>query len=191
MKLKLAVALVALLMSGAANAALTGVQVNGTLKFAGGPTNFFDPANGFVPAGDLNAAGLPVTIGAGTEFGFLDAANHDTADFTDTQLIVGDIVAPDQSAADWIMTFTALTPGAFNGFSLVSDGFTPGLTYGLVGDTITINWAGTGTGDHNFSAIFSFVSGVPEPGTWAMMLLGFGGIGFVMRRDRRRTLAAA
>lgn len=28
------------------------------------------------------------------------------------------------------------------------------------------------------------VSGVPEPSAWAMMLLGFGGIGFVLRRRR-------
>jgi hypothetical protein len=31
-----------------------------------------------------------------------------------------------------------------------------------------------------------FNSGIPEPATWAMMLLGFGGIGFAMRRSRRR-----
>ena len=30
---------------------------------------------------------------------------------------------------------------------------------------------------------------VPEPGTWAMMLLGFGGIGLAMRRRRRPALA--
>ena len=30
---------------------------------------------------------------------------------------------------------------------------------------------------------------VPEPGTWAMMLIGFGAVGFAMRR-RRRTLDA-
>lgn len=30
---------------------------------------------------------------------------------------------------------------------------------------------------------------VPEPATWAMMLLGFGGIGFAMRRRRRPALA--
>jgi hypothetical protein len=30
---------------------------------------------------------------------------------------------------------------------------------------------------------------VPEPGTWAMMLVGFGAIGLVMRRRRRPVLA--
>ena len=29
------------------------------------------------------------------------------------------------------------------------------------------------------------ISAVPEPGTWAMMLIGFGAIGFTMRRQRR------
>jgi len=33
-------------------------------------------------------------------------------------------------------------------------------------------------------------NGVPEPGTWAMMLLGFGGIGLAMRGRRPRQVAA-
>lgn len=38
----------------------------------------------------------------------------------------------------------------------------------------------------------SAVSGaVPEPATWAMMLLGFGGIGIALRRKRTPALAAA
>ena len=31
---------------------------------------------------------------------------------------------------------------------------------------------------------------VPEPSTWAMILLGFGGIGYSMRRERKGALAA-
>jgi hypothetical protein len=37
--------------------------------------------------------------------------------------------------------------------------------------------------------ISGYVQAVPEPATWAMMLLGFGGIGFAMRRRRQPTLA--
>jgi hypothetical protein len=35
----------------------------------------------------------------------------------------------------------------------------------------------------------TFAPGVPEPATWAMMLLGFGGIGMAMRRRRNPALA--
>jgi hypothetical protein len=34
------------------------------------------------------------------------------------------------------------------------------------------------------------VPGVPEPATWAMMLLGFGAVGAAMRRDKKVALAA-
>lgn len=35
------------------------------------------------------------------------------------------------------------------------------------------------------------VAAVPEPGTWAMMLLGFGGIGYSLRRRRGMTVQTA
>jgi hypothetical protein len=37
--------------------------------------------------------------------------------------------------------------------------------------------------------INGYIRAVPEPGTWALMLLGFGGIGLAMRRRRRPALA--
>ena len=37
----------------------------------------------------------------------------------------------------------------------------------------------------------SFASAVPEPGTWAMLFLGFGAIGLMMRRRQSRSLAIA
>jgi hypothetical protein len=33
------------------------------------------------------------------------------------------------------------------------------------------------------------VGGVPEPATWAMMLIGFGGLGAVLRRRRSLVFA--
>ena len=35
------------------------------------------------------------------------------------------------------------------------------------------------------------VAAVPEPATWTMMLLGFGSIGLMLRRSRRRTVMTA
>ena len=46
-----------------------------------------------------------------------------------------------------------------------------------------------GVGTSGISAEGHPVGGVPEPATWAMMLLGFGGIGAAMRRRRKPGLA--
>jgi hypothetical protein len=41
----------------------------------------------------------------------------------------------------------------------------------------------------SFRFVFRNPSAVPEPGTWAMMLLGFGAVGFAFRRGRYRGVA--
>jgi len=47
--------------------------------------------------------------------------------------------------------------------------------------------------DYNFGNVkqmsFNFVSGVPEPATWAEFILGFGAIGVALRRRRSQTAA--
>ena len=50
-----------------------------------------------------------------------------------------------------------------------------------------IDPAGTGYDTISFTPN---VAAVPEPATWAMFLLGFGGIGFMVRNGRRRGAAA-
>lgn len=53
--------------------------------------------------------------------------------------------------------------------------------------TVTFS-AGDGTRGDNFGGVSLRVTAAPEPATWAIMLLGFGGMG-VMLRARRRALA--
>jgi hypothetical protein len=82
----------------------------------------------------------------------------------------------------------------FNGitFNTVSTGtqelrnlFNQSLVAGA-NNTIVVN--GTSGGNAAFSGNIAFAqvtAAVPEPGTWAMMLLGFGAMGVSMRRRRR------
>ena len=61
-------------------------------------------------------------------------------------------------------------------------GLTPGATiYGTV--TTSVSWQNEVTLPPS--------GAVPEPATWAMMLLGFGAVGVSMRRRRRTVLQAA
>jgi hypothetical protein len=164
----LAVAALAFLACRPASADLIGTSVTGTLNFDGNGVNYFDPARGFVPSGYLNAAGITVTIAQPQiEFGYMDASNLDTANFTSNQLIVTDTVT--LGTLNWTMTFTD-TAFAGLSFTKVSDTFTNGgVTGTLVGDTITVAWpAGTGTDDGLLTATFN-VGSVPEPSAIVMV----------------------
>jgi hypothetical protein len=77
------------------------------------------------------------------------------------------------------------TMGAPLGSSLTFD-----LTY-VIPDYaagIRIGWDGPGI----YTPRSELVAGVPEPSTWAMMILGFAGVGFITyRRSRKSTIALA
>jgi hypothetical protein len=111
-----------------------------------------------------------------------------------------------------------LAAGAINGqFEMGST--TLGEQYGVFGFDGSWHFEGFGSADSTFQDLpgfgsftqYAFISGgtltgetrttgnvlltalsvaVPEPQTWAMMLLGFGAIGFSMRKTRRKTALA-
>jgi len=64
-------------------------------------------------------------------------------------------------------------------------------TYVLSGDVFTQIWIRSDSPIKEFKqnsiTLGSVPAPIPEPATWAMMLLGFGGIGFALRRGRRRS----
>lgn len=156
--------------------AILGSTVTGDLNFNGFGTNYYDPANGFVPAtGYLNSAANfdspTVVISSGLPtFGFNDTGNLDVADFSNgTQLIFTDTVEDSGGNSSITLTFTDT---AFSGITLASNNFS-GLTYGIVGDVITINIPGNDsvTAGQVFTGTFNLAS-VPEPSTFGMLAAG-------------------
>ncbi|WP_445192736.1 FxDxF family PEP-CTERM protein [Sphingomonas sp. Tas61C01] len=58
----------------------------------------------------------------------------------------------------------------------------------LMAGTNRIRIAGNATGNVAYAGVITFVpNAVPEPATWAMMLVGFGMVGSAMRYRRRAT----
>jgi hypothetical protein len=172
---------------------LIGTSVTGGLYFEGNPANYFDPANDYVPDGYLNTAGTTVTIESPEpEFGFADSANTDLANFSASQFTIEDVLSSTAGGSDnpWTMTFTDT---AFTGmsFAKVTDFFpNGGLTDSLVGDLLTISWAGGPVNaNDDYTSTFT-VSLVPEPATWAMVCAGAAGLALALRR-RRQVAAGA
>ena len=99
-------------------------------------------------------------------------------------------------------TPTTSAPGACSGLSVIDDldstGTDQSEDYALMNlflnaGTYTLHIAGTRgeAGAFDGSVVMTVASNVPEPATWAMMLLGFGAIGWQMRRRRAPILAQA
>ena len=155
----------------------TGLPVTGTLAF--GP-NGANGANGGQFWSPQNTV-----IGPGIEYSYVDGANRDTADFGATQLTIRDQVF--SNANGWEMTFA--TAGGFSALALVSSDFVPGLTFNLNAGKIVVDWLGTGSAPHDFTAVFDVTGAapVPEPETYALMMAGLAaGAAFARRRKQTR-----
>ncbi|QND70480.1 PEP-CTERM sorting domain-containing protein [Tardiphaga robiniae] len=137
-----------------------------------GQTYFIDPeyAIGYVfniGSGDPNFASVVLPVLAGTQFYTITLADGRAFNVSGGQIF--DFL---QYFADGAGSFTV------TGIS-EQTGLDPNNPFAFAaGVTFTRDGIFTGTMD-------PLVAGVPEPSTWAMMILGFGGVGFMAYRKHR------
>jgi hypothetical protein len=98
-----------------------------------------------------------------------------------------------------LFTGGTVTGGVYSGGTLVSGGSISGSSNSLTladvaltpNTNYTFQYSGNlGRTPGNISGNGAFaLAAVPEPATWGLMLLGFGGMGLMLRRRRRPVLA--
>jgi len=114
------------------------------------------------------------TAGEAYTFSIAPAASVQTLVFVDHITTTGDVFYSDKSLNKDGFNHVYSVP--FPGNSTI-----PGGTYVGFEDLL-----GGGDKDYNDITFVYTISAVPEPSTWAMMLLGFSGVGFLAYRRKRR-----
>lgn len=160
--------------SGSGPIDLTGLTFDGT-PLAG---TFIYPALGAIVTGITSATadqygGItgPANFGSGSD----NFPVGGSGDLVGVEGFVDELSVPHGYVSDSPLSDTS----TYGSQTFSSLGATPG----------TYKWTwGTGA-NQNFTLVIGTV--VPEPSTWAMMLLGFAGLGFVGYQSRRRTACNA
>ena len=199
---KLLAAGAALFMSTQANAA---TQVSGQISIGGyaAPANggSWDLATGIDAIADGNpgtplspgVAGGLTSFGAATGSFFGMACSNlsgscgtikDIPDFSAFAAILNYITLNQNNFEFDLNSITNISTSTFGGgsLSLTGNGIIRMTGYDPTAAVFTLTAQG-----NQITSFSASTTAVPEPGTWAMMILGFGALGYSLRRRRRST----
>ena len=153
-----------------------------TLAFTGGTFNQSD-SNGFLAIGSGNPP--TDTLGLLTLTGTTGTSAFNTP-FT----LLVNFTSPAAASGTYFATITgSVTDSNAGGVDVDFDNTPRSFTAGGTSWTLRVNDLSVSNGGVATPITGVIRTAVPEPATWAMMLFGFAGIGFAMRRRRQPTLA--
>jgi hypothetical protein len=172
----------------------TGDTVNGVLNFGGaGPTNYFDPAYGWVPAGSSGIQPNAVVAdpdGTFFEFMYRDGFSGLNVDVDDTTLLVHQYpLNGEGNTNSWDIYVTGFGPDLTG--VVLSANTIPGITWSLMagGDGLHVSFPGNYTFGstsypNGWQALFTLSASpaVPAPGAIVLGALGAGLVGWLRRR---------
>jgi hypothetical protein len=181
--LNAALAAVALLASGTASAqSLDGATLdyqyyypNSSSPYGGADNGSFVVGPGVEVSNIADSTGTIDISGTNILVDFSGDSSWNSAAFN------GWILSDQTDSLAAILGVTINPATNMSGFSLSNISWT--------GDTIAVNWQGLAFNPDTVVSLDVVTSqgAVPEPATWAMMLLGFGAAGTAIRRSRRKT----
>ena len=189
-----------------ASAASTGVEQHWTLNtgtaYVGGQNGVF-PLNGPWLAEDATSRWIGPTVTAGGDADPINSGYYEyTLSFNLSSAEAAGASFLGRFAADnavsWIkLNDTVLATGPVGGFSswTAFNAATPAFQAGQNDLKFRVVNYGQTTGNPTglrveFAGATIGAAAVPEPGAWALMIMGFGGAGVMLRAGRRRTVAA-
>jgi hypothetical protein len=148
---------------------------------AGGSGNFTNPPSGVTIAYFLSGPGdvMDVPAGFNTGFSFYYA---DQVGFTGSVSVYSGL---DGTGALLASLSLPSTPDPYNVWVPI------GVSFSGAAQSVIFSGSANYIGFDNITLGASMPGGVPEPGAWAMMLVGVAGVGASLRFARRKAIGAA
>ncbi len=199
----------------AAPAAAQQFDANPTVGFVYGTGNDYTPANAVVSTTTIGTTPVselalrahvplqPAVSTGGTGIYTFNIGQNVSFDFslfgtalTNALVTVTNVGTGDNASFAAALLGTVQANGALQGSQQLGFGFLNGNPLAsedinfdnTINSTYRIDLSGGGSSVTAFAQIGTgAVAAVPEPATWAMMLMGFGAMGFALRRNRRRS----